>query len=265
MSRQWIAILSIPALLGCSTMEGSTGAAGTPQPSPASAAAGETGAAASHAAGTAEAAQRPSAAYSLTGFRVYDSGDGPLWVFRSGSDAEQGFLARGEPAESATLIGDGPGGRSIRGESTNVLESYALAWRYRHPGFDVFGGEEGRLWVFREGGGAVQEFLAHGEPAKCATLIGEGPDGKTLRGDDMDVLRSYADGWKYAAPGFTVFGADGRLWVFREGSDALREFRESGEPAKYVTQIGAGPDGRTLRAADAEVLRAYVAARKGQS
>ena len=51
------------------------------------------------------------------------------------------------------------------------------------------------------------------------------------------------------------------LWVFRTGSDALGEFLASGEPAKSVTRIGAGPDGLTLRGPDRAVLDAYGRAR----
>lgn len=65
---------------------------------------------------------------------------------------------------------------------------------------------------------------------------------------------------EYAKPGFYVALDDGRLWVLREGSEELAQFLEHGEPAKQVVRPAAGPDGITLKAVDAEVLDAYMAA-----
>jgi len=65
---------------------------------------------------------------------------------------------------------------------------------------------------------------------------------------------------KYAKTGFHVALDDGRLWVLRQGSEELAQFLEHGEPAKQVVRPGAGPDGITLKSADAEVLDAYLAA-----
>jgi len=64
----------------------------------------------------------------------------------------------------------------------------------------------------------------------------------------------------YARPGFEVYEEQGRLWVFRDGSPALKDFLASGEPAKRVTLIGAGPSGKTLLGADRESLDAYLEA-----
>lgn len=65
----------------------------------------------------------------------------------------------------------------------------------------------------------------------------------------------------YDKPGFvTVLDKHGRLWVFRAESKELAEFREKGEPAKQVVRPRSGPDGLTLKAADAETLDAYLAA-----
>jgi hypothetical protein len=65
----------------------------------------------------------------------------------------------------------------------------------------------------------------------------------------------------YAKAGFKVFEEDGRLWIFKEGSDGLEQFEEMGEPAKSVTLVGAGPDGKTIRSVDKETLEAYLAAK----
>lgn len=63
---------------------------------------------------------------------------------------------------------------------------------------------------------------------------------------------------EYNKPGFITHVEDGRLWVFKEGSDNLKEFEKTGEPAKQYTVIGEGPNGMTVKAADLEVLNAYL-------
>jgi hypothetical protein len=62
-------------------------------------------------------------------------------------------------------------------------------------------------------------------------------------------------------PGFYTEVKDGRLWVFREGSKDLEEFKKHGEPAKQVTRIGGGPQGMTIKSSDASVIDAYMAAK----
>ena len=65
----------------------------------------------------------------------------------------------------------------------------------------------------------------------------------------------------YSKPGFVTEVKDGRLWVFREGSKDLAEFKDSGELTKMVTLIGAGPNGMTIRAGDAKDIEDYLAAK----
>lgn len=65
---------------------------------------------------------------------------------------------------------------------------------------------------------------------------------------------------EYDKPGFVTEVEDGRLWVFKEGSESLAQFREHGEPAKQFTLIGAGPDGMTVKAARQETLDEYMKA-----
>lgn len=65
----------------------------------------------------------------------------------------------------------------------------------------------------------------------------------------------------YNKPGFVAEVHKGRLWVFREGSEALKQFKEVGEPAKSVTLIGVGPNGMTVRSDDKAVIEAYLAAK----
>lgn len=63
---------------------------------------------------------------------------------------------------------------------------------------------------------------------------------------------------QYNKPGFVTEVEDGRLWVFREGSKELEEFKKTGEPAKQFTDIGSGPDGMTVKSADEQTLKDYL-------
>jgi hypothetical protein len=63
---------------------------------------------------------------------------------------------------------------------------------------------------------------------------------------------------EYDQPGFVTEIEDGRLWVFKEGSEELKQFQEHGEPAKQFTIIGAGPEGMTVKAANQETLDEYI-------
>jgi len=131
----------------------------------------------------------------------------------------------------------------------------AAAAEYAKPGFYV-ALEDGRLWVLREGSKELGEFLEQGEPAKQVVRPAAGPGGITLKSVDGETLSEYL----LTRPGFRVEMEDGRLWVFREGSEALAELLEHGEPAKQVVRPAAGPDGITLKSVDAETLDAYLAA-----
>jgi hypothetical protein len=62
-------------------------------------------------------------------------------------------------------------------------------------------------------------------------------------------------------PGFYTEVREGRLWVFREGSKELDDFKKHGEPERQVTRIGGGPRGMTLKSSDAAVIDEYLAAR----
>ncbi len=194
----------------------------------------------------------------VDGFVVF-AREGRLWVFKRGSADLQTFLTKGEPAKRVTLIGQGPNGITLMGSDTAVMKSYADAARYSVPGF-VVQGHDGRLWVFKRGSASYKSFREKGEPAKRVTLVGVGPNGTTLMGADKHVLQDFAASHRFAAPGFVTVGDDGRLWVFRQGSPHLASFVMKGEPAKRVTLIGIGPEGKTLLGADKEAMQAYVSA-----
>jgi hypothetical protein len=157
-------------------------------------------------------------------------------------------------ADAGTNEGNGKQGASVHAQSaTQGLEKSP----HDIPGYRTFL-EDGRLWVFREGSEDLAKFREHGEPAKIVVLPGKGPGGMTLKGTDRDTMLEYA----LSKPGFAVFLEDGRLWVFREGSEDLTKFRKHGEPAKIVVLPGKGPGGMTLKSVDRIIIDAYLAARQ---
>ncbi len=62
------------------------------------------------------------------------------------------------------------------------------------------------------------------------------------------------DASAYAKEGFTVKIVDDRLWIFQGD-----EFPEH-LPDKHSTFVGAGPEGMTIKAPDAETVQAYLSA-----
>jgi hypothetical protein len=75
------------------------------------------------------------------------------------------------------------------------------------------------------------------------------------------LLVGCASAASVARPGFYTEVRDGRLWVFREGSKELEEFKKQGEPAHQITRIGVGPKGMTVKSSDAKVIDEYLAAK----
>lgn len=63
---------------------------------------------------------------------------------------------------------------------------------------------------------------------------------------------------RYAKKGFVVLEEDGRLWVFREGSDDLAAFQESGEPARQVVRPLAAPGGVTVKSTESATIDEYL-------
>lgn len=64
---------------------------------------------------------------------------------------------------------------------------------------------------------------------------------------------------QYDKPGFVTVVEKGRLWVFKDGSKELEDFRKHGEPTVANVKIGAGPEGMTIKGPSMEVIEAYIA------
>jgi hypothetical protein len=191
----------------------------------------------------------------LQGFLAFKEGfetfivDGRIWVFRPGSEDLAQFHKTGEPAKNVTKVRAGPGGMTVKGGDLDTVNQYLTA----KPGFVTFI-DDGRLWVFVPGSEDLAEYEKAGEPAKSVTRVRAGPGGMTIRAPDGTIIDSYLA----AADGFETFIVDGRIWVFRPGSEDLEEYQRVGEPAKNVTKVRAGPGGMTVKSGDMGTITDYL-------
>lgn len=131
---------------------------------------------------------------------------------------------------------------------------------YQREGFAVEM-EDGRLWVFHEGSEDYQQFLEKGEPARQVVRPGGGPGGITIKSTESATIDEYL----FTLPGYFARMEDGRLWIFKTGTEELEEFLVSGEPAKQVVRPGGGPYGMTIKAVDAEIIDEFMAAFEASS
>lgn len=190
----------------------------------------------------------PESPYDVPGFKTYVK-DNRLWVFQDNSKDIVEFLKHGEPAKSITRPAAGPNGMTIRSGDSASIDAYLA----QKTGFRAFI-KDGRLWVFCDGSKDLAEFTKHGEPAKSITRPGAGPNRMTIRSGDAETIDAYLT----QKPGFRTFIKDGRLWVFRDSSKDMAEFKKHGEPAKSVTRPGVGPNRMTIRSGDAATIDMYL-------
>ncbi|NOX10141.1 MAG: hypothetical protein GXP22_11790 [Gammaproteobacteria bacterium] len=113
---------------------------------------------------------------------------------------------------------------------------------------------EGRIYVFDDTN-TYLTFLEVGETAYRKVFIGAGPHGKTLvfgltKEDkkktsgiaSMDMYHGKLTG---ADPFYGEVQTDGRIYVFNSWQDLI-SFKQVGEAVYRLTQIGAGPNGKTI-------------------
>lgn len=165
-----------------------------------------------------------------------------------------------EVASSAAPTADAPAQSSPNpevGATRLVLASSPAARRatYEREGFDVYP-HEGRLWVFESGSQASKDFANGVEPAKSVTRI---LPGRTLRSTEGETLVKYL----VQRPGFDTAVLDGRLYVFRAGSEWLAKLHSKGDHIVQSSIVGAGPMGMTVRSRDRETIDEYLAWRPG--
>jgi hypothetical protein len=89
-------------------------------------------------------------------------------------------------------------------------------------------------------------------------VVGLAACGSARTASVVNTAPSASTASAYTKPGFVTEVRDGRLWVFRENSAELQEFKSQGELGKSVTRVGGGPNGMTIRAADAQTLDDYL-------
>lgn len=175
--------------------------------------------------------------------------DGRLWIFKDGSKEFAEFQKNGELAKHVVYPGQGPGRMTLKAPDRDTV----LAYLCSKPGYTAIT-ENGRTWIFRDGSKEFAEFQKHGELAKHIVRPAAGPMRSTLRAPDAETL----DSWMYSKPGFVTLLEDGRLWIFKDGSKELADFRKHGELAKHVVRPGAGPNRMTVKAPDASVIDEYM-------
>lgn len=162
-------------------------------------------------------------------------------------------------AATGCAVKDGWKGAEAEKTYDKELEAKRLAENLNNDDyFEIHKG--GRIYVLSDLK-EYQTFLSTDEIPLVVTKIGVGPKGETVK---MALIKSEAKamekvvGFKGAAQkmfegelvglekGF--YGEvhkEGRIWIFENGKD-LHEFQKSGEVPCGITQIGAGPEGKTI-------------------
>lgn len=105
----------------------------------------------------------------------------------------------------------------------------------------------------------------------CAGFLLVGCNGDAARAQESGALSApaataatQAAASPYDKPGFVTAVVDGRLWVFRAGSQESQDFANGGRtPARHVVRPGVGPAGMTMRAPDNDDILLYLAAKDG--
>ncbi len=108
-------------------------------------------------------------------------------------------------------------------------------------------------------GGCVPAARPERTPAPAAVAVTTRPPAGGHQAGEV-VRRLYRAPAAWEPEGFRVYKEEGRLWVFRDGSASLEEYREEGPPEKRVTKIGAGPDGQTVMSEEGATIDAWLAA-----
>lgn len=117
-----------------------------------------------------------------------------------------------------------------------------------------------RIYAFSSGK-AVEQWKQTDEIPLVVTQIGSGPNGETVKmqltkaeGKAMEQKAGYKGAAQKMYEGelagieigfYGEVNQDKKIWVFENGKD-LQAFKQSGEVPCGITQIGAGPEGKTV-------------------
>ena len=181
--------------------------------------------------------------------------DGAVWIFRAGSEELAKFdETQKVPGDGAAAIGvlDKP----LKAPDSETLEAYVGTIQYSRPGFLAVG-VDGRIWVFRSGSEALANYLNMQKvPGDGAAAIGVLD--KTVKAPDSATVDAYLAEYLYSRPGFQAVAKDGRIWVFRSGSEELAKFNETQKvPGDGAAAIGVLD--KTVKAPDSATIDAYLA------
>lgn len=64
----------------------------------------------------------------------------------------------------------------------------------------------------------------------------------------------------YDKAGYTAIEKDNRIYIFVPNSGDYQQFKKTGELTKSVTEVGVGPEGKTVIAPEQYMIDRYVAA-----
>ncbi|CED59071.1 Putative uncharacterized protein [Moritella viscosa] len=114
--------------------------------------------------------------------------------------------------------------------------------------------KDGRIYLFSDFD-LYQDFMQLGHTAYFKAFIGEGPHGETLKFGLTGEQKKKFEGVKHVdlyqgqrevtGPFYGEMFMDNRYYVFSSWAD-MKLTRDSGEAALRFSDIGAGPDGKTV-------------------
>jgi hypothetical protein len=117
----------------------------------------------------------------------------------------------------------------------------------------------GSVWVMPDRSESAPRIPPLKERKKWVAKPKAGPEGLTVKAANESVLRGYL----LSKPGFAAKVEDGRLWVFKAGSNELRAFEKDGVVPRHVVIPRFGPNGMTLKVPDKGLLQGYLSAKWG--
>ena len=190
--------------------------------------------------------------YSRPGFLAVGV-DGRIWVFRSGSEALANYLNMQKvPGDGAAAIGVLD--KTVKAPDSATVDAYLAEYLYSRPGFQAVA-KDGRIWVFHSGSEELAKFHETQKvPGDGAAAIGV--LAKTLKAPDSITIEDYLAVY-WDRPGFDATEVEGRVWVFRSGSEELHKFRQTSKvPGDGAAAIGVID--RTLKAPDNQTIADYL-------
>lgn len=177
------------------------------------------------------------------------------------NNARLGLVALAMVALSGCAVKDGWQGAAAEKAYDKELEIKRLAADLNNDDYwEIHKSEEGRIYAFSDLKD-YQIWLSTDEVPLVVTKIGTGPNGETVKlqlsKNDSKAMEKQVG---YKGPTEKMYSGellglekgfygevhkDGRIFVFENGKD-LHEFKGSGEVPCGITQVGAGPGGKTV-------------------